>query len=118
MPRSDRDDRCEPTAIIRTSGPGLSASPAGTLATNTPRYVDYLDDAGRWVGNDTTPPADCGIRPPMGGAAASGRSRSARLFCKCWSQPLVTIGARGAWTGPTGSEALLLGAYRHEKVGK
>jgi prepilin-type N-terminal cleavage/methylation domain-containing protein len=37
-------------------GPGLSPSPAGTLASSIPPYVDYLDEAGSWVGNDATAP--------------------------------------------------------------
>jgi prepilin-type N-terminal cleavage/methylation domain-containing protein len=39
-------------------GRGLSASPAETLSRNMPPYVDYLDDAGSWVGNDIEPPPD------------------------------------------------------------
>jgi prepilin-type N-terminal cleavage/methylation domain-containing protein len=39
-----------------SSGPGLNPSPAGTLDANTPRYVDYLDARGQWVGTGTTPP--------------------------------------------------------------
>ena len=53
LPRSDRD-----TDLSRPDHPpggrGLQPSPAGTLATNTPAYVDFLDASGRWVGNDTT----------------------------------------------------------------
>jgi prepilin-type N-terminal cleavage/methylation domain-containing protein len=37
-------------------GPGLAVSPAGTLSASTPRYVDYLDGGGRWVGNGIDPP--------------------------------------------------------------
>jgi prepilin-type N-terminal cleavage/methylation domain-containing protein len=37
-------------------GPGLRASPPGTLAANVPPYVDYLDEAGSWIGNDAEPP--------------------------------------------------------------
>ena len=39
-------------------GVGLGASPAGTLGSIVPPYVDYLDGAGRWVGNGSDPPAD------------------------------------------------------------
>ena len=38
------------------TGAGLSSSPAGTLAANTPGYVDYLDARGTWVGTGATPP--------------------------------------------------------------
>ena len=39
-----------------SGGPGLSPSPPGTLASNTPPYVDYLDAAGGWVGKGTDAP--------------------------------------------------------------
>jgi hypothetical protein len=38
-------------------GRGLLRSPAGTLDSNVPLYVDYLDGAGTWVGRGETPPA-------------------------------------------------------------
>jgi len=41
-----------------SGGPGLSPSPVGTLAANAPPYVDYLDDAGSWVGNGAEPPGN------------------------------------------------------------
>jgi hypothetical protein len=37
-------------------GRGLSASPAGALATNVAGFVDYLDGAGAWVGTGPMPP--------------------------------------------------------------
>jgi len=56
LPRSDRD-----TDLSRPDRPpggrGLQPSPAGTLAANTPPYVDFLDVSGRWVGNGPTAPA-------------------------------------------------------------
>lgn len=56
LPRSDRDtDLSRPG--YPPGGRGLQPSPAGTLATNTPQYVDFLDMHGRWVGNDTPAPA-------------------------------------------------------------
>jgi hypothetical protein len=39
-------------------GPGLRASPAGTLTSDVAGYVDYLDDHGRWLGAGAHPPAD------------------------------------------------------------
>lgn len=36
-------------------GTGLNPSPAGTLHTNTPGFVDYLDETGRWIGNGAEP---------------------------------------------------------------
>lgn len=38
-------------------GPGLLASPPGTLTGNVDGYVDYLDASGRWIGRGTTIPA-------------------------------------------------------------
>ena len=88
------------------SGPGLSASPDGTLAANTLGYVDYLDDAGRWVGRDTRPPSDAVfVRRWAIWPLSADPERTLVL------QVLVTTvrddRARGAWTGPTGSDALL-----------
>jgi hypothetical protein len=37
-------------------GSGLLASPADALTVNTPKYVDYLDGNGRWVGTGASPP--------------------------------------------------------------
>ena len=55
-PRSDAsaDLSVEPAS---SGGPGLSASPPGTLESNVRSYVDYLDERGRWVGNGAAPPA-------------------------------------------------------------
>jgi hypothetical protein len=39
-------------------GAGLTPSPAGTLEANVPRYVDFLDGSGRWVGSHRSPPPD------------------------------------------------------------
>jgi prepilin-type N-terminal cleavage/methylation domain-containing protein len=39
-----------------TGGPGLAASPPGTLTTDTAGYVDYLDAEGRWVAGGNAPP--------------------------------------------------------------
>ncbi len=57
VPRSDRTtDVSHPDH--GEDGAGLDASPAGTLTSNLPPWVDYLDDAGRWVGHDREPPRD------------------------------------------------------------
>lgn len=37
-------------------GGGLTPSGAGSLDANVSGFVDYLDEAGRWVGNGPTPP--------------------------------------------------------------
>jgi type II secretory pathway pseudopilin PulG len=39
-----------------SDGPGLSPSPPGTLTTNTPPYVDYLDANGVPLGTGDAPP--------------------------------------------------------------
>ncbi len=39
------------------AGLGLNPSPPGTLQSNTPGFVDYLDQHGNWVGTGATPPA-------------------------------------------------------------
>lgn len=38
-------------------GPGLLPSPPGTLDSNVPFYVDYLDASGTWAGRGSSPPA-------------------------------------------------------------
>jgi prepilin-type N-terminal cleavage/methylation domain-containing protein len=38
-------------------GPGLLASPGGTLTSNVVGYVDYLDMNGRWIGRGPSAPA-------------------------------------------------------------
>jgi type II secretory pathway pseudopilin PulG len=38
------------------SGSGLNPSPSGVMLTNTPGFVDFLDQYGRWVGTGSTPP--------------------------------------------------------------
>jgi hypothetical protein len=38
------------------AGPGLQPSPAGSLAANTPFYVDYLDASGKWAGTGSSIP--------------------------------------------------------------
>jgi prepilin-type N-terminal cleavage/methylation domain-containing protein len=55
LPVSDRSTDLSfdpPTA----GGSGLGASPLNTLDVNTPKYVDYLDAHGVWVGTGSSPP--------------------------------------------------------------
>lgn len=40
------------------TGAGLNPSPASTLQSSIPGYVDYLDQFGNWVGTGATPPAN------------------------------------------------------------
>lgn len=42
-------------AMPASGGRGLLQSPPGTLAANTPGYVDFLDSGGGWVGRDRPP---------------------------------------------------------------
>ena len=39
-----------------TGGTGLNPSPANSLSSNTPGYVDYLDSRGNWLGTGGAPP--------------------------------------------------------------
>jgi prepilin-type N-terminal cleavage/methylation domain-containing protein len=109
VPRSDSTANLS-LDIPDDSGTGLMPSPSGTLSTNTPPFVDYLDEQGRWVGNGSTPPREA-------------------MFVRRWAvQPLpespartlilsvrvTTIGAearRGAltWRGRSGQDTLLVG---------
>jgi len=55
VPVSDRSTDLSldpPTA----GGSGLSGSPLNALDVNTPKYVDYLDAHGAWVGTGPSPP--------------------------------------------------------------
>jgi type II secretory pathway pseudopilin PulG len=40
-----------------SGGTGLLPSPSSALSENTPGFVDYLDEAGRWIGTGNTPPS-------------------------------------------------------------
>jgi type II secretory pathway pseudopilin PulG len=40
-----------------SGGTGLLPSPSSALSENTPGFVDYLDDLGRWIGTGRTPPS-------------------------------------------------------------
>src|SRR3954453_17356306 len=57
LPRSDFTTNVAAPSFP-ADGPGLRPSPPDTLTTSTPFYVDYLDDGGRWVGNDVDPPPE------------------------------------------------------------
>jgi len=50
------DTTSDPSSVPTrpAGGSGLLPSPGGTLASNTPGYVDYLDVEGRWVGTGST----------------------------------------------------------------
>ena len=57
VPRSDAATDLS-TSLPTQSGPGLAASPPGTLSTNVPPYVDYLGVRGQWVGAGPSPPPE------------------------------------------------------------
>jgi prepilin-type N-terminal cleavage/methylation domain-containing protein len=107
LPRSDLTTNLS-TDPDGDDGRGLRESPMGTLERNVPPYVDYLDAAGRWVGNGATPPADAVFvrRWAVRGLPADP-DRTLIL------QVLVTTtrqaGARRPvpWTGRSGEETLL-----------
>ncbi|HSC28029.1 MAG TPA: prepilin-type N-terminal cleavage/methylation domain-containing protein [Vicinamibacterales bacterium] len=107
VPRSDdsTDLSFDPP---RAGGPGLSASPPGTLAANQPPYVDYLDFDGRWVGNGSQPPATAAfvrrwaVRP-----LPADPDRA--LVLQVLVLPIADGHARGrwAWQGRAGQQSLL-----------
>jgi hypothetical protein len=89
-------------------GPGLAASPPGTLSHSVPPYVDYLDDQGAWVGNGSTPPTGAVfIRRWAVRSLPADPSRTLVLSA------LVTTVAQdrarsGPWAARSGTEALLV----------
>jgi prepilin-type N-terminal cleavage/methylation domain-containing protein len=107
MPRSDLTTNVSDPAY-GDDGRGLRASPPGALVSNMPPYVDYLDEAGDWVGNDREPPeAAVFIRRWAVVPLPEDPARTVVL------QVLVTTvrldRSRGvAWRGRSGAEALLV----------
>jgi prepilin-type N-terminal cleavage/methylation domain-containing protein len=90
-------------------GPGLRASPGGTLPDNVPHYVDYLDEDGRRLGTGVTPGAGMAfIRRWAVRPLPSDPGRTLVL------QVLVTTARQefsrspGSWNRRTGSETLLV----------
>ena len=57
LPVSDTTTNLAVDPPSATGGSGLNPSPADSLAANTARYVDYLNQHGVYVGTGTTPPA-------------------------------------------------------------
>ncbi len=108
LPRTDTTTSVNTTALAN-SGPGLQPSPAGSLAANTPPYVDYLDESARWVGNGAVPPPTAVfIRRWSVQPVASDPSKAIVLTV------LVTTAAQdqsraGPWRVRTGSEVVLAG---------
>jgi prepilin-type N-terminal cleavage/methylation domain-containing protein len=109
VPRSDSTANLG-LDIPDDSGTGLMPSPAGTLLTNVPPFVDYLDEQGRWVGNGSTPPRDAMfIRRWAVHPAPESPARTLIL-----SVLVTTIAAearRGAlpWRGRSGQDTILVG---------
>ena len=73
LARSDRTTDVSHPAHA-SNGAGLQASPVGTLGSNTPPYVDYVDGAGRWVGTWQRSAAKRRLHQAMGGATPCDRS--------------------------------------------
>ena len=106
LPASDRaTDLSRPDRP--SGGRGLQPSPPGTLATNTPPYVDFLDASGRWVGNDAAAPATAAfVRRWAVVALPQDPERTLVLYVLV--SPVVEDAARAAaWHRRTGMEALL-----------
>ncbi len=55
-PAEDFDSDAARWPVGSTGGNGLAPSAPGTLATDTPGYVDYLDVRGQWIGAGGSPP--------------------------------------------------------------
>jgi prepilin-type N-terminal cleavage/methylation domain-containing protein len=91
------------------NGPGLSASPADALERTVPGYVDYLDDSGRWVGNDLVPPRDAVfIRRWVVNPLPADPERTLILQVRVTTVKLDRMRGARPWNGRTGSEALLV----------
>jgi hypothetical protein len=56
LPIADTTSEVAVVPLQGDGGPGLSASPPGTLKQNTEHYCDFVDERGRWIGGGTTPP--------------------------------------------------------------
>jgi type II secretory pathway pseudopilin PulG len=56
LPVTDEASDISLTPAASAGGRGLLPSPSGTLASNVPGYVDYLDATGAWVGTGASPP--------------------------------------------------------------
>jgi len=90
-------------------GPGLRPSPSGTLAANVPPYVDYLDEAGTWVGNDSEPPPGAAfIRRWAIVPLPADPDRTLVLQVLVTTVHLDRSRSPGSWRQRTGPEALLV----------
>ena len=56
LPLTDTSTNISSSPESPTGGTGLTPSPAGTLGSNTPGYVDYLDGTGKTLGTGSNPP--------------------------------------------------------------
>ena len=106
LPRSDRD-----TDLSRPDRPpggrGLQPSPTGTLATNTPLYVDFLDASGRWVGNDATAPATAAFVRRWSVTPLSEDPDRTLVLHVLVATVAEDQGRAGSWRRRSGTEALL-----------
>jgi prepilin-type N-terminal cleavage/methylation domain-containing protein len=93
---------------VSSSGPGLMPSPGGTLSSNLPPYVDYLDLQGQWVGGGSSPPPTAmfirrwSIVPLP---EASDRTLVLSVLVTTVAQELAR---KGPWTQASGQETLLV----------
>jgi prepilin-type N-terminal cleavage/methylation domain-containing protein len=106
-PRSDAatDLSRDPAA---PGGPGLAASPAGTLVSNVPPYVDYLDGRGVWVGNGAAlPPRAAFVR--RWSVQPLPADPGATMILSVLVSPVAQDRSRrAAWRARSGAEALLV----------
>jgi prepilin-type N-terminal cleavage/methylation domain-containing protein len=93
---------------VPRSDPALSPSPPGTLGSNVPPYVDYVDRDGHWAGDGPRPPAHAAfvrrwsIRPVP---AAPARTVVLSVLVTSVAQD---HSRRAAWTARSGTETLLV----------
>ena len=109
VPRSDSTANLS-LDIPDDSGTGLMPSPSDTLSTNTPPFVDYLDEQGRWVGNGSNPPREA-MFVRRWAVQPLPESPARTLILSVRVTTLAAEARRGAlpWRGRTGQDTLLVG---------
>jgi hypothetical protein len=107
LPRSDLTTNLS-TEAPQDDGRGLRESPPATLQRNVPPYVDYLDGAGRWVGNGSSPPLDAVfVRRWAVRAFPADPDRTLILQVLVTTTREEASRGSGPWTRRTGQQALL-----------
>ena len=89
---------------VGAGGPGLTESPAGTLDTNMPPYVDYLDRHRPMGRKRRVTAGECRLRPALGDSSPARRSRIAVVVLQVFVATVQRERARRgsaphAWNG-------------------